>query len=72
MFPRLKKIEVKRPEKFGGDVKYDSFERLEKDYFRKNLQPADAKTAVAESLTVMLEPVRKHLEKKGLEYKEAY
>ncbi|MBM3308852.1 MAG: tyrosine--tRNA ligase [Candidatus Altiarchaeales archaeon] len=72
LFPALNSIEVKRPEKFGGDVKYESFEKLEEDYLNKKLHPADLKKTVAESLVEMLEPVRSHLEKKGIEYKKAY
>lgn len=56
------KLEIKRPEKFGGDVSYTSYEDLEKDYASKSLHPQDLKMAVAEWLIKKLEPVRKYFE----------
>ncbi|MFC2162980.1 tyrosine--tRNA ligase [Candidatus Altiarchaeota archaeon] len=59
ILPRTGKVSVKRPEKFGGDVEYKTYEEIEKDYVEKKLHPADLKTAVAEHLIEILEPVRK-------------
>lgn len=56
-------LHVKRPEKFGGDISYDSYAALEKDFAEKKLHPMDLKNAVAEKLIEMLEPARKHFEK---------
>lgn len=56
------KLEIKRPEKFGGDITYTSYEDLEKDYADKKLHPMDLKAAVAEWLIVKLEPARKYFE----------
>lgn len=56
------KLEIKRDEKFGGDVTYTSYEDLEKDYKDKKLHPMDLKSAVAEWLINKLEPVRKYFE----------
>ncbi len=55
-------LEIKRPEKFGGDVKYTSYEKLEKDFSEKKLHPTDLKNSVAERLIQILEPARKHFE----------
>ncbi|MBI4036060.1 tyrosine--tRNA ligase [Candidatus Daviesbacteria bacterium] len=55
-------LEIKRPEKFGGNITYTSYEDLEKDYAAKNLHPQDLKMAVAEWLINKLEPVRKYFE----------
>jgi len=57
------KLDVKRPEKFGGNVSYDSFEKLEKDFAEKKLHPMDLKTAVAEKLIEILKPATEHLNK---------
>ncbi|MDO8638677.1 MAG: tyrosine--tRNA ligase [Candidatus Daviesbacteria bacterium] len=54
--------EVKRDEKFGGNVTYTSYEELEKDYEQKKLHPMDLKSAVAEWLINKLEPARKYFE----------
>lgn len=56
-------LAINRPEKFGGDVTYDSYEKLEKDFAHKKLHPTDLKNAVAERLIEILEPARKHFEK---------
>lgn len=56
------KLEIKRDEKFGGNVTYASYEDLEKDYKDKKLHPMDLKSAVAEWLINKLEPVRKYFE----------
>jgi len=55
-------LEIKRPEKFGGDITYTSYEKLEKDFAKKKLHPMDLKSAVAEKLIEILEPARKHFE----------
>ncbi len=56
-------LEVERPEKYGGDVVYTSFEELARDFREKKLHPLDLKNAVAEWLIEKLEPVRKYVEK---------
>lgn len=56
------KLEIKRPEKFGGQITYTSYEDLEKDYTEKKLHPQDLKLAVAEWLIKKLEPARIYFE----------
>lgn len=56
------KLEVKRSGKFGGDIIYDTYGKLEKDFSEKKLHPLDLKNAVAERLIQILEPARKHFE----------
>ena len=53
---------VERPQKFGGDITYHSYEEVEKDFLKKRLHPMDLKNAVAEKLIKILEPARKHFE----------
>jgi len=65
------KFVVKRPEKYGGDLKYKTYEELEKDYIDKKLHPLDLKTAVAEEINQLLEPIRKKFKDKQL-VKKAY
>jgi len=55
------KLDIVRPEKFGGNVSYDSYEKLEKDFAEKKLHPMDLKTAVAEKIIEILKPAREHL-----------
>jgi tyrosyl-tRNA synthetase len=58
IFPRFAKIEIRRPEKFGGNVTYDSYEKLEKDFAEKKLHPMDLKVAVVEYLEKIIKPIR--------------
>jgi len=60
IFEKYPVIEIKRPEKFGGDLNIESYEKLEKLYGSGKLHPADLKNAVAISINELLEPVRKH------------
>ncbi|MBI2330330.1 tyrosine--tRNA ligase [Candidatus Daviesbacteria bacterium] len=55
-------LQIQRPEKFGGNITYTSYEDLEKDYADKKLHPMDLKNAVAEWLITRLEPARKYFE----------
>ncbi len=56
------KLDIKRPEKFGGDITYYTANELERDFAEKKLHPMDLKNAVVESLVKILEPARKHFE----------
>lgn len=60
IFPVKNKLEIKRDKKFGGDISYSSYEKLEKDFKDGKLHPKDLKDAVAESLIKILEPARNH------------
>lgn len=55
-------LQVQRKSEYGGDVTYNSYEDLEKDYAEKKLHPMDLKVAVAEWLVAKLEPARKYFE----------
>ena len=57
------KLEVKRPEKFGGNVTYFDYNNLEKDFSSGKLHPMDLKSAVAEKIVEILGPVREHFDK---------
>lgn len=61
VFPRYDNVEIKRSEKFGGNIKYSSYELLEADFSRKKLHPLDLKNSIAEYLVQILEPARKKL-----------
>jgi tyrosyl-tRNA synthetase len=63
IFELIDKFKVKRPEKYGGDVEYSSFEQLENDYEKGDLNPADLKPSVINYLNQLLKPIREHFEK---------
>ena len=64
IFPELKDktFLIKRPEKFGGNLEFHSYEELETE-FKKELHPLDLKIATAEYLNNIVEPIRKYFEK---------
>ena len=62
IFPRFGKFELKRPEKYGGDKVYTTYEEMCSDYMKGDLFPADVKPNVARIINSMIEPVRKHFE----------
>ncbi|OGD55053.1 tyrosine--tRNA ligase [Candidatus Bathyarchaeota archaeon RBG_13_60_20] len=64
VFPNLGKLEIERPEKYGGDVTYNSFEELADAYGRGGLHPLDLKRGVAESMIKLLEPVARYFDRK--------
>jgi tyrosyl-tRNA synthetase len=54
-------LEVKRPEKYGGDRTYTKYSELEKDFLSKKLHPSDLKNSLADFLVNLLEPFRKEM-----------
>ena len=56
---KKEKFVIKRPEKFGGNVEYSSYEQVEKDFVSKKLHPLDLKNAVASEINVLLVEFRK-------------
>ncbi|MBR9706364.1 tyrosine--tRNA ligase [Candidatus Pacearchaeota archaeon] len=63
VFPIKGKLQVKRPEKFGGDVVYDSYEKLEQDFEAGKLHPMDLKNGAADAFIEILKPAREHFSK---------
>lgn len=55
-------FEVKRPEKFGGDITYKTYAELEAAFASKELFPLDLKNAVVEYIDQLLQPVREHFQ----------
>lgn len=66
IFPRQLEINVERSEKYGGNLKFSSYDELEKAYSSGKLHPMDLKNSVAENLIKVLEPVRKHMSQKKI------
>ncbi|MEI6731673.1 MAG: tyrosine--tRNA ligase [archaeon] len=56
-------LEIKRPEKFGGNKVYKSYSELESDFAAKKLHPMDLKNAMAEKINQILKPAREHFAK---------
>ncbi len=58
ILPEFEKLEIKRPEKFGGNVTYNSYNDLEKDFLSKKLHPLDLKNIVGEKLAELFEKIQ--------------
>ena len=63
IFEKFNDIKIERPEKFGGNMEFESYNSLEKTFAEKKLHPMDIKQATANYLNKLIEPVRKKLEK---------
>ena len=58
VFPRLGTVTIHRPEKFGGDATFSSYEEMEAAYGAGNIHPADLKAAVTNGLIEALADAR--------------
>jgi tyrosyl-tRNA synthetase len=52
---------VERPEEYGGDLVYETYEALESDFVSEELHPLDLKTAAGEYVAGVVAPVRDRL-----------
>ena len=64
IFPRMGRLDINRPDKFGGMVSYGSYEELTDAYFSGALFPLDLKNGVSDALAETLEPVSEYFGKK--------
>lgn len=62
-FPVRGKLKIERDTKYGGDVTYESYEEVEKDFVAKNLHPSDLKNAMARNISETFAKVRKYFER---------
>ena len=62
IFPLLKTMAIERPEEWGGNLTFNSYQELETAFVNKELHPADLKRTVGLQINILLEPVRKHFE----------
>ena len=53
-------LEITRPDKYGGNKRYERYSDLVDDFVAGALHPMDLKSAVASAITTMLEPIREH------------
>ncbi|KAI9310586.1 tyrosyl-tRNA synthetase [Dichotomocladium elegans] len=51
-----------RPEKWGGDIVFEDYATLEKEFAEKKLHPGDLKAGVIAALNTMMDPIRKEFE----------
>ena len=63
IFEKFATMEIKRPEKFGGDLVIENYAELEKLYSEGKIHPMDLKNTVATALNEMIHPVRDAFDK---------
>lgn len=62
IFEKFDSLEIKRPEKFGGDMSIKSYEELADIYGKNELHPMDLKQSVSGLINELIRPVRDHFE----------
>jgi tyrosyl-tRNA synthetase len=72
IFEKFDKLEIKRPEIFGGNLTIKNYEELEDLYSKGKIHPLDLKKTCATYINEIIKPVREHFEKnkKAKELKE--
>jgi len=68
IFTKFDKMKISRPEKFGGNIEFNSYSEVEEKYPKGELHPMDLKSGVSENMIKILEPVRNMIESTGLEF----
>ncbi len=64
IFQRTDVMRFERPEKFGGNLEFKSYDELELTYLAGKLHPMDLKNGTAAALAGILTPAREYFEKK--------
>ncbi|MDR3074960.1 MAG: tyrosine--tRNA ligase [Candidatus Methanoplasma sp.] len=68
IFPRLGRMNISRPEKFGGDLSFSDYGELTESYFSGALFPLDLKNGTSDSLIEILGPVRDYFKRNPENY----
>jgi len=63
VFEKFDNFVIERPEKWGGNMEFSSYDDLEKAFVAKEVHPMDLKAGVAKYVDMMIQPVREHFEK---------
>ncbi len=66
--PALGNIIIERPEKFGGNLTFDSYEKLESAYLSGSLHPLDLKNGTASALYQIIKPMQESCESNPKNY----
>jgi len=62
VFPRFEAVTIERPDEYGGNVTYETYEALATALDTGELHPADAKSALSRYLDELVAPGRQRLE----------
>ena len=70
IFQENDSVTIERPEKFGGDLEFSSYEQLASDFESGALHPADLKSGTVVHLDKILAPIREHFDKHPENYEK--
>jgi len=62
VFAKYNQVDILRPEKFGGNLHFDSYSDLESAYQKGNIYPLDLKDNLSRYLDEIISPIRKYFE----------
>ncbi|MFQ6136834.1 MAG: tyrosine--tRNA ligase [Candidatus Hydrothermarchaeales archaeon] len=65
IFNKFDEVVIKRDERFGGDLKFESYGRMEALFVKGELHPQDLKNSASDYLIEILKPTREYLKGKG-------
>ena len=63
---------IERPDKFGGNLEFNSYQEIENSFVKKELHPLDLKNALAKEINILLQTFQKQKNKLEKIAKEAY
>ena len=63
IFELVDEVTIERPDKYGGNASYKSYNELKNDYIAKKIHPADLKSTAAKHIEQLIEPVRQYFNK---------
>ncbi len=72
ILPNTGTVKIERGSKYGGDVEYESYRKLEEDYSQKKLHPIDLKAGVTKALASLIDPISRKFEKEKEELKSLF
>lgn len=62
VFEKFDEMVIERPEKFGGNMSFNTYSELEEAFVNKELHPMDLKKATAKYINELVRPIREHFE----------
>jgi tyrosyl-tRNA synthetase len=63
IFHEFREFQIERSSKYGGDICYNDYVELERDYKSQRIHPVDLKNAASRYLNKIIYPVRRHFSK---------
>jgi len=65
-------FKISRPKEYGGQIVYENYEEVERDFAEKKLSSIDLKQGISDEIIKLITPIRYVLEKEKKLIKEAY